>query len=217
MASDAGHPSPASRGAAQGGSAAALVLVPVKCFGQAKQRLSEFLNPNQRAALARSMAGSVLAAAAPLQVAVVCDDEEVATWARSQGAAVMWTPGLGLNGALDEAVLRAAAAGAPRVTIAHADMPFAHDLARFSLEPGNRVVLVPDRHRDGTNVLSMDPASPIRLGYGPGSFQRHRRLARDAGLEVEVVIDERLAWDVDGPADLQPPPSLGVLQVEAAT
>ena len=193
------------------------MLVPVKAFGQAKQRLSKFLNPNQRAALARSMARSVLAAAAPLQVAVVCDDEEVAAWARSEGANVMWTPGLGLNGALDEAALRAAAAGARRVIIAHADMPFAQDLARFGHEPGSRVILVPDRHGDGTNVLSMDPTSPIPLGYGPGSFQRHRRLALEAGLEVQVVIDERLAWDVDGPADLRPPPSLGVLQVEAAT
>ena len=39
------------------------------------------------------MADRVLAAAHPLPVAVVCDDNEVAEWAREHGALVVWEPG----------------------------------------------------------------------------------------------------------------------------
>ena len=131
------------------------------------------------------------------------------------GAAVVWTPDLGLNGALDAAVARAAEAGVARVVVVHADLPFAHDLVRFAeaLSPGE-VVLVPDRHRDGTNVLAMDPRRPIAMAYGAGSFERHRRTAVDSGLAVRVVHDEALSWDVDGPEDLHAPAALGAVPLE---
>jgi 2-phospho-L-lactate guanylyltransferase len=189
-----------------------VVLVPVKSLRQAKRRLAGTLSPDQRAQLARTMAEVVLAAAAPLPVAVVCDDDEVAAWARSRGAAVVWTPGLGLNGALDSAVARAAGSGVARVVVVHADLPFAHDLGRFaSARSPGEVVLVPDRHRDGTNVLAMDPNRPISMGYGAGSFERHRRAAVQAGLRVRVVHDQALSWDVDGPDDLHAPAELGTV------
>ena len=50
------------------------VLIPIKAFHAAKQRLSPDLDPSQRADLARWMAAEVIAAAAPLPVVVVCDD-----------------------------------------------------------------------------------------------------------------------------------------------
>src|SRR5271165_5780121 len=62
----------------------AAVLVPVKAFAVAKRRLGPALSDQDRRALVRRLAEGVLAAAAPLQVAVVCDDTEVADWARDQ-------------------------------------------------------------------------------------------------------------------------------------
>ena len=59
------------------------VLVPVKDFRQAKVRLAGALAPWERAALARSMASNVVAAADSLPVFVVCDDGEVAAWAEA--------------------------------------------------------------------------------------------------------------------------------------
>ena len=73
------------------------VLVPVKAFGQAKVRLAPALTPDARAALARAMAEHVLAVCAPLPTAVVCDDADVAAWARAHGARIVWEPGRGLN------------------------------------------------------------------------------------------------------------------------
>ena len=70
-----------------------VVLVPVKAFAQAKARLAVSLDPAQRAELARAMAEHVLAAARPLPVAVVCDDEDVAEWRRNRRRSSFGNPG----------------------------------------------------------------------------------------------------------------------------
>jgi len=183
--------------------ARAAVLLPVKAFSRAKHRLAPVLDPPERAALARTMATIVARAAAPLPVAVVCDDEEVAGWAGSIGAEVVWCPGRGLNGAVGDAVGHLASSGVARVVVAHADLPLATGLA--ALAPGHGVTLVPDRRDDGTNVLVVPAASGFRFAYGPGSFGRHLLEAARLDLEAHVVRDRRLAWDVDVPADLDTP------------
>nr|MDP9021066.1 2-phospho-L-lactate guanylyltransferase [Actinomycetota bacterium] len=71
----------------------AAVLVPVKAFARAKLRLAPALDGPARESLARAMAARVVAAAAPLPVTVVCDDDDVAAWARTNGASVVWAPG----------------------------------------------------------------------------------------------------------------------------
>ena len=63
-----------------------VVLIPVKAFQQAKRRLRPALPAAERSQLARAMASHVIGACAPLHVAVVCDDEEVAAWAANLGA-----------------------------------------------------------------------------------------------------------------------------------
>ena len=65
------------------------VLIPVKAFADAKGRLAGAVDADGRADLARTMASTVVAAAAPLPVTVVCDDDGVDAWARSVGAAVI--------------------------------------------------------------------------------------------------------------------------------
>lgn len=175
-------------------------MVPVKAFHAAKQRLAPSLDAAARADLARRMAEGVVRAAGDLPVVVVCDDAGVRAWAEALGADVRWTPGLGLDGAVEAGVAAAAEAGADRVVVAHADLPLATGLGHVVGTAG--VVLVPDRHRDGTNVVSLPAASGFRFAYGPGSFDRHRREAARLGLAVEVRDDLALAWDVDVPADL---------------
>jgi 2-phospho-L-lactate guanylyltransferase len=178
------------------------VLIPVKGFAEAKVRLAPAMDPAARAALARAMADHVMTAAGDLPVAVVCDDDEVAAWARSRGALVIDEPGRGLNGAVQRGVQLLAESGARQVIVAHADLPLATDMrwvARFA-----GVTLVPDRRDDGTNVICVpaEAATDFRFAYGPGSFRRHGAEARRLGLPVRVVREPSLAWDVDIPADL---------------
>jgi 2-phospho-L-lactate guanylyltransferase len=177
-----------------------VALVPVKAFRQAKRRLGAALSDDERIQLVRSMAEHVVAACAPLPVAVVCDDEEVADWAEGHGATVVWAPGHGLNGAVGEGVRRLAAAGVAWVTVAHGDLPRASGLGRLPAFPG--VTLVPDRRDDGTNVLRLPAACGFEFAYGAGSFRAHRAEAARLGLPVRVLRVPDLAYDVDWPADV---------------
>lgn len=178
-----------------------VVLIPVKAFHQAKRRLGSALSDPDRMELVRSMASRVVAACTPLPVAVVCDDDAVARWASELGAAVMWEPGQGLNGAVRAGVERLARTGVEWVTVAHGDLPRAHGLG--VLPPFEGITLVPDRRDDGTNVLRLPAASDFRFAYGPGSFRAHRAEATRLGLPVRVLRDPDLAYDVDWPADVR--------------
>jgi 2-phospho-L-lactate guanylyltransferase len=194
------------------------VLVPVKAFGAAKARLSGALDDASRAALSRSMAERVVAAAGSMPVWVACDDESVAAWAASLGAHVIATHGLDLNGSVARglATLAALAAddgggGVRSAVIAHADLPFAEDLERVCwfgghARHGAAATIVPDRHDDGTNVLHVPLHVPLDApfvpSYGPGSFARHLAQLRRLGLAVHVARLADLQWDVDVPDDL---------------
>jgi len=176
------------------------LLVPVKAFSRAKLRLASCLGPAEREQLARLLAGRVLGARGAMTAYVACDDEEVATFAVSKGAVVLWTAGLGLSGAVSSAVAHLGAAGVDLVVVAHGDLPFVTVLDAFG-EPG-QVTLAPDRGEGGTNVAAVPARSAFSFSYGPGSFQRHQAEAARRGLACSIVRDWRLAADVDHPCDL---------------
>jgi len=171
------------------------VLVPVKSFAAAKQRLGSTLPDDQRRALVQHMA--------PLPVAVVCDDAEVADWARQHGALVVWEPGRGLNGAVEAGVTRMAELGVRTATVVHADLPLAVGIG--VLEPFDGVTLVPDRQDNGTNLIRLPVDCGLRFSYGPGSFERHLQECARIEVPVSVVRRPELAFDVDWPADLPLP------------
>ena len=176
------------------------VLVPVKAFSDAKLRLAPALSPESRARLAQAMATKVVESAAGLPVAVVCDDPAVARWARGLGALVIWEPGRGLNGAVQHGVARLGREGAEAVVVAAGDLPLATDL-RWVFE-FHGITIVPDRHGDGTNVISVPAGCGFTFSYGPGSFKRHVDEAVRTGRPLQVVENTPLAWDVDVPGDL---------------
>lgn len=175
----------------------------MKAFAAAKGRLAPLLTPDERIRLAQWMAERVLAAAGELATVVACDDEAVAEWARDRGAQVSWKPDTGLNAAVTLSVAELDAAGIDTVVVAHSDLPGATDLA--ALAHPQRIVLVPDHARDGTNVIVVPTALGFDFSYGPGSFRRHLDQALASGLTVEVRHDPLLGRDVDRPTDLTHP------------
>lgn len=184
------------------------VLVPIKSFRNAKRRLTDVFGPTERADLARRMADLVLSAAAPYPTFVACDDDEVAEWVVARGADVLWTPGLGLNGALEHGVDVIAGKGADHVVVSHGDLPLARSFTHLC-ERGV-VTLVPDHRLDGTNVQTRPPA-PFVAEYGPGSFRRHLATALADEHPVRIVVDADLALDVDTIDELRHPRVRAVL------
>lgn len=183
-----------------GNSSRAVVLVPIKSFATAKNRLSPVLDTRERADLARELARRVVRAAHELPVVIVCGDDDVAAWAAEVGASVAWQSGPGLNRAVSGG-LEALARDYDEVIVAHADLPRARDLRVVRGFDG--VTLVPDRHRDGTNVICLPAGCEFRFAYGPGSFERHCAEVARIGHELRVLDDDALAWDIDTPDDLR--------------
>jgi 2-phospho-L-lactate guanylyltransferase len=177
----------------------AVVFVPVKAFSGAKQRLADVLTPSERERLARRLATHVLAQAAPLPVAVVCDDDEVAAWAHANGATTVWTPGLGLNGAIQHAV---DTTDANRAIVVHGDLPLAASLAWLAEADPSTAIVVPDRTDDGTNALSVPTGHGFGFAYGPASFRRHCAEVTRCGLALRIERRGDLALDIDHPDDL---------------
>jgi 2-phospho-L-lactate/phosphoenolpyruvate guanylyltransferase len=176
------------------------VLVPVKAFSVAKERLGTVLDASARARLSASMAAGVLRAAAPLPVCVACDDDEVAAFAEANGASVAWTPGLGLNGAVERGVELLTQRGAAYVTIVHGDLPNAVGIG--AIEHFDGVTIAPDRARKGTNLLRVPTDTPFTMQFGRGSLDRHLAECSRRDLECLVLRRDDLAFDVDLPQDL---------------
>jgi 2-phospho-L-lactate guanylyltransferase len=176
------------------------LVVPVKSFRRAKVRLSAVLTDDAREQLARDMAASVIAASDGVPVFVVCDDGTVADFAIGEGAFVLWTPRLGLSGAVNAGIDHLRLRGFTLAVVAHADLPFAQSLGAFGED--EVITLAPDRHRDGTNVAAIPTSLGYRFAYGPASFDRHVKEADRFSVPLRVVDDWRLATDIDTPEDL---------------
>ncbi len=177
------------------------VLIPLKSFTEAKFRLAEVMTEEERVDLAKKMAQIVVEAAKPLPVAIVCDDEEVASWAREKGAEIIWVDNPGLNTAVETGVNALASQGVGKIIIAHGDLPKAIQLSHCADFDG--ITLVPDRHKDGTPVLVIPTNLNFEFSYGPGSYARHVSAAERSGFPWRSMIDVNLNHDVDEPEDLE--------------
>lgn len=173
----------------------------------AKTRLSGVLAQASRADLAAAMLEDVLAAAGDVPFArrlVVTESELVNSVARAAGAEPFYVTASGTNDAASAAVRQAVDAGAARVLLLAADLPYliASDLELLLVEEAH-VVIAPDRHRRGTNALLLAPPSAIAPAFGADSFRVHCERARRAWSDWSIVTSRGLATDVDEPEDLR--------------
>jgi 2-phospho-L-lactate guanylyltransferase len=186
------------------------VVIPVRSFTRGKSRLAGALAHDATAheAFVRDLADRAADAAAGHATAVVTSAPEVVAWATDRGLAVI-PDGGSLDAAATDGRAWALDRGCTRVVVVHADLP---DIASLELVDGDGdapvAVIVPCHRDDGTPVLSVPVhsvggAAPFAFSYGPGSFARHCAAAQAAGLELRVVRDPALAFDVDGPDDLE--------------
>lgn len=187
-------------------------ILPVKRFSQAKQRLSDSVVSRQRLELARAMVGDVLTTlqqVPELELTVVVTGESaVAAAASYLGLMVVDDErDSGQSAAATRGIRRAMEAGADRVLLVPGDCP-ALDPAELSallskpVDPPE-VVILPDRHRTGTNGLLLSPPDVIAPSFGPGSCARHGEIAAASGASCRVEPIPSLMLDVDTGDDLQ--------------
>ena len=176
------------------------VVIPVRSFVLGKERLGVALPDAARAALAGEMALAVITAAGDRPIVIVSSAPEVVSSARTLGLHCIDDPG-NLNAAAAAGLRWARTHGHARVVIAHADLPLATSFDAVD-GSGRDAIVVPDHRDDGNPVLSLPTDVDFVFAYGPGSAARHEAEARRLGLDVEIVRDSALAFDVDTPADL---------------
>ncbi len=187
-------------------------LIPIKGFDHAKSRLSEVLQPRERARLAQELFGHVVSVLRDSpeidQIAVVSDSGNTRAHAERLGLlALADAPGApGLAGVVDHALRDLARRGAERAVICMSDLPelTTEDIADVMRALNETdVVLVPDRLGEGTNVIALAPPTllPSCLGH-KDSLRRHLLRAQKLGLSVSVQLNRGMAFDVDSPVDL---------------
>jgi 2-phospho-L-lactate guanylyltransferase len=189
-----------------------VVVLPVKRFDSAKRRLAEGgLRPSDRVALATGMLTDVLEALRRCRriddVVVVTGDHNAEVLARSYGAQVLAdAPTDGHSEAARRGIDWALADGAFHVLLLPGDAPAIdpHEIDGLveHLSDGPEVVIVPDRHGEGTNALLLTPPDVIAPSFGDGSRARHEQLARESGASARVSEVPSLLLDVDTVEDL---------------
>ncbi len=219
-----------------------VALVPVRGLEDAKARLGEVLDAEERRALVEHLLARTVAAARVTPgveaVAVVSPDPEVLRLAVELGAEGIPQGGEGLNEGLLEALAWAQTAAPDAILVIPGDLPAVSgsELARVVVAarsagttkaadeaaPGRAhvaaravVALVPDRARTGTNLLLVAPPAAIPFLFGDGSRAAHAAAALAAGATY-LELAGPLSLDLDTPDDLlaAEEAGLGALRVE---
>ena len=186
-------------------------IIPVKPLARAKSRLARALKAPTRAALVRSIFSRTLDVIAQVErldgTIVVSRDLTILELARQRNAITLMESDSGLNPAITQAAQWAAQHHARSVIIIPVDLPLitVDDLdAMIDRAQADRcLVIAPDRHEDGTNVLLVQPPDAIHFSYGPASFTAHRAQAYQHDLVVHEYRSPTTAFDIDVPDDLE--------------
>jgi 2-phospho-L-lactate guanylyltransferase len=187
-----------------------VAILPIKSFGEAKQRLAHEFDAPTRRALAQAMFSDVLVALRRTtsvdETVVVTADNGAQRIAGGYGAMVLDDDDRGHNVAALNGIRHALMSGADRTLLVPGDCPMLdpkelEELLARSV-PERSALIIPDRHGTGTNALVLTPPEAMTPAFGPGSCQRHVEHAQAEKTEPEVVKLNSLALDVDTPEDL---------------
>jgi len=160
-----------------------------------KTRLSCVLNETEREAFAEAMMLDVVAAVRDAGCRPVILGVEPF---ESEDLVQVAIPDKGLSDALNEYLSCALDA----VLIIMADIPLADEtsIKRVTTTQSD-LSIVPGRG-GGTNVIFIRDAKKFHVDYYGGSFEKHMKIAAEAGLSVDVIDSFRLHTDIDEKEDL---------------
>lgn len=185
-------------------------IVPVKPLRRGKSRLSEILTEDERARLNHHLFTQTINVLSQVSlisdILVVSRDTHVLTEARERQVRTVTENGTPeLNNALRRASLFSNVFAKEGVLIVPADLPMLtpEDVEDFLAQRTQPPLMVisPDRRRQGTNMMLINPADLISFSFGLDSFNKHCDLAEKKGVEVIVYENERIALDLDVPED----------------
>ena len=187
------------------------ILIPVKGFAAAKQRLSPSYSEHARAALAEALCRDFFGVIARVRgvdrVYVVSNEPLALAWATQRGWHVIAEQQqVSETRSVDAASRICADHGVTSLLRLPADIPLVEPddvealFAAAPAAPG--CVIVPSGEGTGTNALLRSPPALFPSHFGPGSFALHKAEAERAGAAIRILHNPRLALDIDEPADI---------------
>lgn len=187
------------------------VILPVKPFDDAKERLATGLAAEQRKLIAEAMVRDVFAALARARkvdgVVVISAEPKIAEIAGDVATAVIADERTGHSDAARAGVAWAIENGFDRVVMLPGDCPLLDaqeldDLIERTWLDRIEFAVVPDRMGTGTNGLVIAPPDAVEPSFGPGSRQRHIAMGLAASRRVAEHDVPSLALDLDTADDL---------------
>lgn len=198
------------------GPSAPYLVIPAKSSAGSKQRLALTLNDPERQLVSQTLAASVIGMASRVwpkdHLVVVSSEPHLLVTCARIGVPTLVDSGAGQTAAVTVGANWCLERGAETLATLAADLPGVGEedletllLSSGSLESGS-LVIYPDRQGTGTNGLVVNPASLLVFAFGPDSRRRHEQLGALLGLQVRVVDQAGIAWDLDRPEDLRKEP-----------
>lgn len=184
-------------------------VIPIKALEKAKNRLASVLSVEDRKKLVLQLFEHTLQELANWQILegilVVSSDPIFNRFAAPYGFEfLLEKQPYGLNGSVQLAAEHLESKGVEAMLVIHGDLPLVSqkELNRLvEAAPANGILIVPDRHQSGTNVLWVAPPLIIPFAYGCESFQKHQELANNVNCPLVVFQSEVLGLDIDFPDD----------------
>lgn len=185
-----------------------VAVVPVKGLDEAKSRLAGALSPEERATRTLEMLAHVLETVGQSGVVdiigVISPEVEQLSLPGEVARIKQIEPGL--NNLLEQGREWALLEGADRLMVIFADLPLLSEsdlleISELGREAGT-LVLAPDRHGHGTNVMLSHPVTLARFAFGTGSYHKHRRHALEDGARVATYHSMGTSLDLDTPDDM---------------
>ncbi|MDQ6693925.1 MAG: 2-phospho-L-lactate guanylyltransferase [Chloroflexota bacterium] len=185
-----------------------VAVVPVKGLAETKGRLAGELYPQERSVLTLEtlahVLGAIQASGVIDHVAVITPDAEELDLPST--VHIIKQTRNGLNNLLEQGRQWAEQMRADALLITFADLPLLTpgDVAAMVAmgEERNTVVLAPDRHKQGTNMLLTHPVQLAQFSFGENSYSRHKELNRAQADAVESYFSDGTSIDIDTPDDL---------------
>ena len=184
-------------------------IIPLRNREGGKTRLAERFAPEQRAALVRAMAETVLDAVidseTTSQIILVTRDPVFAqeVIGNRTGVRIVHQPTSfpGLIGALDYG---RESATSTSILVLFADLPLIDAVdVRAIVASSAPVVVLPDRHGEGTNgvLVRHDPDGEFQFQFGENSFRKHLQESARLWWNADVVSRPGTATDLDTMTD----------------
>lgn len=188
------------------------LLIPVKDPANAKTRLAGVLSLDERRRLVWAMfedvSRAVIGARAPDRVVLVSSFAPAIERARGLGWDVLIEAAqVSESASVDWASAILAERGFDVVMRLPADVPLvqAEDIdALLSAQlDAPAALLVPSSEGTGTNAIIRTPPALFPSRFGPNSLALHKEEAAQVGVNCMIVSNDRIALDVDEPADVE--------------